>query len=194
MLLLEPRAEMKKPTSYLLVLLASQLAAAEVTDSAANGFTTVNEVTVDANRAAAWQAALDVGRWWSPDHTISGDAGRLSIDASLKGCFCESLGGDAGVVHLIVTTVMPETSLRMTGGLGPLGLPGGNGGCHLFGVPFPIRSHSSSQRDPTRVAGRQSPAGLPSVWPILRKRKGHGQVLGEDSKGGKRNKTIPDTY
>ena len=127
MLLLEPRAEMKKPTSYLLVLLASQLAAAEVTDSAANGFTTVNEVTVDVNRAAAWQAALDVGRWWSPDHTISGDAGRLSIDASLKGCFCESLGGDAGVVHLIVTTVMPETSLRMTGGLGPLGLLGVEG-------------------------------------------------------------------
>jgi hypothetical protein len=127
MLLFELGAEMKKSISLLLVLLASQPAAGEVTDAAANGFTTVNEVTVDASRAAAWKAALDIGKWWSPDHTISGDARRLSIDASLQGCFCESLGRKAGVVHLVVTTVMPETSLRMTGGLGPLGLMGVDG-------------------------------------------------------------------
>ena len=82
---------------------------------------------MDASRADAWQAALDVGKWWSPDHTISGDARRLSIDARLQGCFCESLGRKAGVVHLVVTTVMPETMLRMTGGLGPLGLLGVDG-------------------------------------------------------------------
>lgn len=127
MLQLEVRAEMKKSISLLLIVLASQPVAGEVMDSAANGFTTVNEVVVDASRAVAWNAALDVSKWWSPDHTISGDAGRLSIDASLQGCFCESLGGQAGVVHLVVTTVMPETSLRMTGGLGPLGLMGVDG-------------------------------------------------------------------
>ena len=131
MLLFELRAEMKKSISFLLFLLASQPAAGEVKDSAANGFTTVNEVVVEASRAAAWEAALDVGKWWSPDHTISGDAGRLSIDASLQGCFCESLDGNAGVVHLVVTTVMPETSLRMTGGLGPLGLQGVDGNMTL---------------------------------------------------------------
>jgi hypothetical protein len=127
MLLEELRVEMKKSISFLLILLAWQPVAGEVKDSAANGFTTVNEVVVNANRADAWKMALEIGSWWSPDHTISGDAGRLSIDAVLQGCFCESLGSEAGVVHLVVTTVMPETSLRMTGGLGPIGLMGADG-------------------------------------------------------------------
>lgn len=103
------------------------LAVADVIDSAPNGFTTVSEVVVTSNRAEAWIAATDVAKWWSSDHTISGDAARLSIDARVQGCFCESLGENAGVVHLTVTTVMPTTSLRLTGGLGPLGLMGVDG-------------------------------------------------------------------
>ena len=39
----------------------------------------------------------------------------------------ESLAGDDGVVHLVVTTVSRDVMLRMTGGLGPLGLMGVNG-------------------------------------------------------------------
>lgn len=101
-----------------------QLAAAEVTDSAANGFTTVNSLVVAADRPAAWAAAIDVGRWWSSAHTMSGDATRMTIEPRAQGCFCESLGQEAGVVHLTVMSVMPGTSLRLSGGLGPLGLMG----------------------------------------------------------------------
>jgi hypothetical protein len=101
-----------------------QLAAAEVTDSAANGFTTVNSVVVTADRMTSWEAALQVGRWWSSAHTMSGDAARMSIEPHVQGCFCESLGEQAGVVHLTVLSVMPGTSLRLSGGLGPLGLMG----------------------------------------------------------------------
>jgi hypothetical protein len=43
------------------------------------------------------------------------------------GCFCERLQGDDGIVHLIVTSVSTNVILRMTGGLGPLGLMGVNG-------------------------------------------------------------------
>jgi uncharacterized protein YndB with AHSA1/START domain len=118
---------MKKTIYGLVAALAWLPADAEVTAAANNGFTTVNEVVVVATRAEAWNAALAIGRWWSSDHTISGDAARMSIDPVTQGCFCESLGEVAGVVHLVVTTVMPETSLRMTGGLGPLGLMGVNG-------------------------------------------------------------------
>lgn len=101
-------------------------AIAEVTDADKHGFTSVNEVTVDATRAEAWVAAVDrIGEWWNPDHTISGNAALLSIDARPLGCFCESTGG--GVVHLLVTTVSEHINLRMTGGLGPLGLMGVNG-------------------------------------------------------------------
>ena len=103
-------------------------AVAEVTDSRASGFTTVNEVVIDASRAEARIAAVnEVGSWWSSDHTISGDAARMSIRPETQGCFCETLGEKAGVVHLVVTMVNPTNLLRMTGALGPLGLMGVDG-------------------------------------------------------------------
>lgn len=118
---------MRKAIFAATTLLLAPAAFGEVSNAAANGFTTVNEVVVEASPAAAWVAAIEVGKWWSSDHTISGDASRMSIDAVTQGCFCESLGETAGVVHLVVTSVMPTTSLRLTGGLGPLGLMGVNG-------------------------------------------------------------------
>jgi len=101
---------------------------AEVADSAANGFTVVNETVVEAARIDAWNAAVaNVGQWWSSDHTIGGEAGKLRIDAQPQGCFCEDLRAGAGVVHLTVTMVNPGVILRLTGGLGPLGLMGVDG-------------------------------------------------------------------
>lgn len=118
---------MKKAIYALVASLTTLPVSAEITDVAANGFTTVNEVVVEATPEMAWAEAIAVGRWWSSDHTISGDAARMSIEPVPQGCFCESLGDAAGVVHLVVTSVMPATSLRLTGGLGPLGLMGVNG-------------------------------------------------------------------
>ena len=101
-------------------------ATAEVIASERYGFSLVSEAIVTSDRAAAWVAAVDeIDKWWNPDHTISGDAALLSIDARPLGCFCEATGG--GVVHLQVTTVSQGVNLRMTGGLGPLGLMGVNG-------------------------------------------------------------------
>ncbi len=118
-----------RQTMLLLALIASGgLAKAEVTDSSELGFTIVHERLVNASRMEAWQAAVqEVGQWWSDDHTITGDASRMRIDARPLGCFCESFGGTAGVVHLTVTFVNPGVILRLTGGLGPLGLMGVNG-------------------------------------------------------------------
>jgi len=119
---------MKNAMLAAILVLGSSVATAEVTDAAANGFTTVHEVVIAGERAASWVAAVSqVGQWWSSDHTISGDALRMSIESELQGCFCESLGEKAGVVHLVVTMVNPTHLLRMTGGLGPLGLMGVNG-------------------------------------------------------------------
>lgn len=118
---------MKNAILAALIVMLPISALGEVKDSAANGFTIVNEVVVAEERALAWAAAIDVGKWWSSDHTVSGDAERLSIEAKPQGCFCEALGRKSGVVHLVVTAVMPGTSLRLTGGLGPLGLMGVDG-------------------------------------------------------------------
>ena len=119
---------MKKAMLAAALLALSMTVLAEVTDSATHGFTTVNEVVIDSGRAESWVAAInDVGQWWSSDHTVSGDASRMSITPELQACFCETLGERAGVVHLTVTMVNPTHLLRMTGGLGPLGLMGVDG-------------------------------------------------------------------
>lgn len=112
----------------ILLALTATCASAEVTDSAANGFTTVNQVVIADGRVETWVAAVSrVDQWWSSDHTVSGEASRLSIRPEMQGCFCENLGKNAGVVHLVVTMVNPTHLLRMTGGLGPLGLMGVDG-------------------------------------------------------------------
>jgi uncharacterized protein YndB with AHSA1/START domain len=118
-----------KRTVLLLVLGAlSASTHADVMSASPAGFVTEHEVLIEADRARVWQAAIsEVGQWWHNDHTISGDATRMSIDARPMGCFCEDLIGNNGVVHLVVTTVSGNVMLRMTGGLGPLGLMGVNG-------------------------------------------------------------------
>jgi uncharacterized protein YndB with AHSA1/START domain len=103
-------------------------ASSEVIDSAPSGFSLVHEVTIAAPRQDAWRAAVyEVGQWWSGDHTISGDASKMTINPVPQGCFCEAIGEHAGVVHLTVTFVNPTVLLRLTGGLGPLGLLGVDG-------------------------------------------------------------------
>ena len=108
-------------------LLAASVAA-EVIDAAPNGFSLVHEVTVSRTRQDAWRAAVnDVGKWWSSDHTITGNAANMSIDPVPQGCFCEAIGDSGGVVHMTVTFANPNVLLRLTGGLGPLGLLGVDG-------------------------------------------------------------------
>ena len=115
-------------TSLILWIALTGTAAADVVDVDTGGFTSVNELKIDAGRDVVWQSAIkDIGKWWNPDHTVSGDASRLSITPVPQGCFCERFGAGAGVVHLTVTMVSPGIVIRLTGGLGPLGLMGVNG-------------------------------------------------------------------
>jgi arginine exporter protein ArgO len=110
------------------IILLTAAANAEITSSAAHGFELAHEIHVSVPRGAAWRAAVDeVDAWWSSDHTMSGDAANMAIDAVPQGCFCETLGADGAVVHLTVTFVNPDVILRMTGALGPLGLMGADG-------------------------------------------------------------------
>lgn len=101
---------------------------AEVLDADTHGFTIRISTPVGAERMAVYGAAVNnVGSWWHGDHTISGFAENLYIDARVPGCFCEKLGHGAGIVHMTVTYLSPGIILRLTGGLGPLGLMGVDG-------------------------------------------------------------------
>lgn len=135
-------------------------ATAEVVDAEAGGFTSSNQVTIGAARKVVWQAAVaEIGKWWSSAHTISGQASRMSIDARPQGCFCESLGDDAGVVHMTVTMVNPTVLLRLTGALGPLGLMGvdGNMTWEFFDAA------DGTEVRFTYVVGGYRPGGLDSI-------------------------------
>lgn len=114
--------------AFCTALLAGDPLTADVVSAETGGFKMVSKVAVDATRDDAWRAAVqDVDKWWDGDHTVSGEAGRLKIDAKPQGCFCEMLGEDAGVVHMTVTMLYPPNVIRLTGGLGPLGLLGAEG-------------------------------------------------------------------
>ena len=103
-----------------LALAAVPPAGAEVVDAARDGFTVENSEVVPVDADTAWRALVDdVGLWWPADHTWWGDAGKLSIDASAGGCFCE-VDGARQARHMVVAFVDPGRTLRMTGGLGPL--------------------------------------------------------------------------
>lgn len=109
-------------------LLVDQTANAEVVDSASNGFTIRSSVEVAADREHVYNAMMsEVSEWWNGDHTMSGYASNLYIESSVPGCFCEHLPNGGGVVHMLVTFVNPGIIVRMTGGLGPLGLRGVSG-------------------------------------------------------------------
>ena len=100
--------------------LAFGTARAEIRDSAPNGFTIENSQVVPVDARTAWDTLVnDVGRWWPKDHTWWGDASKLSIQPRVGGCFCE-INGQQQAWHMTVTFVDPGSTLRMTGGLGPL--------------------------------------------------------------------------
>jgi hypothetical protein len=119
---------LKAPAACVLVCAIATSANGEVIDAAPGGFTVTHTTEISASRIDVYKAAVDhIGDWWSDDHTLSGDAGNMYLEARTLGCFCERLGEAGGVVHLVVTFVNPGVILRLTGGLGPLGLMGVSG-------------------------------------------------------------------
>ena len=103
-------------------------ASAEVLDASPVGFSTRTVIETTRSRIEAYDVFIqDIGRWWNPDHTMSGTSAAPYLDARPMGCFCESLGNGAGLVHMTVTFANPGVLLRLSGGLGPLGLLGTSG-------------------------------------------------------------------
>jgi uncharacterized protein YndB with AHSA1/START domain len=97
------------------------LSRADVADAAANGFTVKLAVTIRAAPQDVYRRLVhNVGDWWDPAHTFSGDAHNLTIEDKPMGCFCEKLPGGGGVRHLEVVQADTDKVLVLVGGLGPL--------------------------------------------------------------------------
>lgn len=100
---------------------------AEVVGSDKHGFELKIEREVNVSRSIAYQQFLNVGQWWSPDHTWFGKAKNLSITPEVGGCFCE-ISNQKQAMHMTVSFVNPDNEIKMIGGLGPLQMMGINGG------------------------------------------------------------------
>ena len=74
-----------------------------------------------------WAALADIGKWWDPEHTYSGDSRNLTLEPFVRGCLCEKLSLYAGIEHATVIYAQPAKTLRLSGALGPLQEFGVNG-------------------------------------------------------------------
>ncbi len=104
----------------LAVLLVPGTAHAEVVSAGPHGFEIRQMVQVVVPQAAAFDAFAQLPRWWSKEHTYSGDSANLSLSLAAGGCFCEALPSGGGVEHMRVAYIVPGERLVMTGPLGPL--------------------------------------------------------------------------
>lgn len=97
-------------------------AAAEVVKAEPGGFEIATTITIDAPAQVVWDTLRAPARWWSKDHTWSGDAANLYLDPQATGCFCEKLPGSTrgSVEHAHVIFAQPLKLLRLRGALGPL--------------------------------------------------------------------------
>jgi hypothetical protein len=115
-----PAIIIRVPVLALILAAAAARASAEVVDAADNGFTVRESVTVSIASDKAYATVIDIGKWWSPDHTNSRNAANLSIEAKPMGCFCEKLPDGGGVRFMSVVYAAPGKTLRLEGGIGPL--------------------------------------------------------------------------
>jgi hypothetical protein len=112
---------MRRTLAILSFLTFVPAASADVVESTANGFTTRAATEISAVPRAVYLAlTAQVGGWWDPEHTWSGEARNMTIDARAGGCFCEKLANGGSVQHMTVILAEPGKTLRMRGALGPL--------------------------------------------------------------------------
>ena len=92
---------------------------AEVKLVTSDGFFLVFTQRLEATPAQVYAALPQVDRWWSSDHTYSGDAANLSLKAEAGACFCERWK-DGSVEHGTVILALRDQLLRINTALGPL--------------------------------------------------------------------------
>ncbi len=150
---------------FLCALIASPPARADVASAGPGAFLIQAETETSAPPEQTWRALTRLNRWWSSDHTYSGDAARMSVDIRAGGCWCERWDGQS-VEHGRVILVMARDgvrTLRFDAALGPLQELGVSGV-----LTFTLTPHASGTKVQMsyRVAGDPT-LGLDQVAPLV---------------------------
>lgn len=107
-------------TGLILVMVAAAWSArADIQAASSDGFVISYSQRIDAAPASVYAALPAVDRWWTSEHTWSGDAANLSLKAEAGACFCERWK-DGSVEHGRVVMALRDQTLRLQTALGPL--------------------------------------------------------------------------
>lgn len=139
-------------------------AIADVVKAEAAGFVVEKTVTIDASSDVVWETLRAPQRWWSKEHTWSGDSANLYIDSQATGCFCEKLPGRGSVQHAQLIFVDKGKMLRMEGAFGPL-----QGEAIVATLTFDLSpdGDKATKVKMTYVAGGYSPTGFDKLAPAV---------------------------
>jgi uncharacterized protein YndB with AHSA1/START domain len=103
------------------LLFAACFARAEIVESGPGGFTVKTTLNIKAPPDDVYRKFMhDIGEWWNPVHTFSGDAHNLRIEDHPGGCLCEKLPNNGFTRHLELITLVPGKRLVLSGAMGPL--------------------------------------------------------------------------
>ena len=154
--------------ALLLVSLAMP-AAADTGNVTPHGFISIFRDEVNASPADLWRAVVQLPRWWSGQHSYSGQASNMSLDAQAGGCWCERWGEGNSVQHGHVVQVQPGRSLRLYANLGPLQELPVNG---VLTLTIAMQENKTILRLTYRVSGPPD-AGLDQLAPVVDQVIGH---------------------
>src|SRR5688572_1106555 len=103
-----------RPMTLLLTMpLAASPAAATVVNVEAHGFELQQETHIAASPAQVYAALTRPGQWWNGEHTFSGSAANMTLEAKAGGCWCEKLANGGTMQHMAVTYAAPGEVLMM---------------------------------------------------------------------------------
>lgn len=117
--------KIKLATAFLPVAgLGAAPASAKVINQSEAGFTVAHTAQVAATPEDVWKMLKMPQKWWSKEHSWSGDAANFWLDSQAGGCFCEKLPdtgkGLGSVQHARIVFAKPNEMLRLSGAFGPL--------------------------------------------------------------------------
>ena len=139
-------------------------ASAEIITASPDHYTLRHEAVSPAAPQDVWDRLIQPDTWWHPDHTFSGDAQNLSLDAEAGGAWLESWDGNS-VEHGRVLTLMEGKMVRLDAPFGPLQGMG-------VEVVWTITLEADAETGGTRIifdeiANGSSASGLDAIAPAV---------------------------